>query len=148
MLLPRCVSMTKGILCRMAQAVAWDCTLTVATLMLRFVILEHDHPALHWDLMLEQDGALRTWRLPAPPPDDPREAVAIGDHRRAYLEYEGSVSGNRGTVKRWDGGTYEATRETSEDWTLELRGTRWQGTLTLQWLEGPGWSVQCIPDRS
>jgi len=113
----------------------------------RFVILEHDHPTLHWDLMLECAGALKTWRLPAPPPDNPREAVAIGDHRLAYLDYEGPVSGNRGTVKQWDAGTYESSHETSSDWTLHLHGTRWHGTLTLQWLEGSRWSVQCTPDR-
>ena len=33
----------------------------------RFVILEHDHPVVHWDLMLEAGEALRTWRLAAPP---------------------------------------------------------------------------------
>ena len=33
----------------------------------RFVILEHDHPRLHWDLMLQTGDALRTWRLASPP---------------------------------------------------------------------------------
>src|SRR5205807_395991 len=40
----------------------------------RFVILEHDHPELHWDLMLEAGPVLRTWRLAAPP--QPGRAVA------------------------------------------------------------------------
>ena len=31
----------------------------------------------------------------------------LDPHRRAYLEYEGEVSGNRGTVKRIERGTYE-----------------------------------------
>jgi hypothetical protein len=111
----------------------------------RFVILEHDHPALHWDLMLEKDSALKTWRLPAPPPDNPREALAIGDHRLAYLEYEGPVSGNRGVVKQWDAGMYEATYESSAEWTLLLHGTRWQGTIALQLREAPHWDVHCVP---
>src|SRR4051794_31238897 len=74
----------------------------------RFVILEHDHPHLHWDLMLEAGPVLRTWRLAEPP--QPGRAVAaepIADHRRLYLDYEGPVSGDRGRVKRWDWGTYE-----------------------------------------
>ena len=33
----------------------------------RFAILEHDFPALHWDLLLEDGPACRTWRLSAPP---------------------------------------------------------------------------------
>jgi DNA polymerase Ligase (LigD) len=111
----------------------------------RFVILEHDHPTLHWDLMLECAGALKTWRLPAPPSDNPREAVAIGDHRLVYLDYEGPVSGNRGVVKQWDAGTYEATFETSADWMLELHGTRWQGTIALHVQAAPLWQVYCYP---
>ena len=58
----------------------------------RYVILEHDHPARHWDFMLESGDVLRTWRLAAPP--RPGGAVAAEpsfDHRRAYLDYEGPV---------------------------------------------------------
>ena len=35
--------------------------------MQQFVILRHDFPELHWDLMLEEEGVLKTWRLNAPP---------------------------------------------------------------------------------
>lgn len=105
----------------------------------RFVILEHDHPTLHWDFMLERDGALQTWRLPAPPSDEPRTATAIGDHRLAYLEYEGSVSGGRGTVIRWDSGTYDTLDVAREAWTVRLHGCRWQGTVTLARTLGEDW---------
>jgi DNA polymerase Ligase (LigD) len=110
----------------------------------RFVILEHDHPELHWDLMLEIGAALKTWRLPAPPPDQPATALALGNHRIDYLDYEGPVSGNRGTVKRWDAGTYEELDwvEVTE-WAIELRGARWQGIVHLQHHEGKMWSVSC-----
>jgi hypothetical protein len=82
----------------------------------RYVILEHDHPTLHWDLMLEAGEALRTWRLAAPP--EAGRAVPAEpsfDHRKAYLDYEGPVSGGRGVVSCWDRGDYspgleEATR--------------------------------------
>ena len=33
----------------------------------RFVILEHDHPVLHWDLLVERNGVLCGWRLRSPP---------------------------------------------------------------------------------
>lgn len=109
----------------------------------RFVILEHDHPTLHWDLMLESGDALKTWRLPAPPPQSPTTALALGDHRLDYLHYEGPVSGNRGVVKRWDRGTYATVEtETSQDWTIALDGARWQGTLTLVHQHGKDWSAQ------
>ncbi|HLQ45321.1 MAG TPA: hypothetical protein VK137_11370, partial [Planctomycetaceae bacterium] len=29
----------------------------------RFAILIHDHPFLHWDLLVEQAGVLQAWRL-------------------------------------------------------------------------------------
>jgi|YNPMSStandDraft_1061717.scaffolds.fasta_scaffold00672_2 hypothetical protein len=76
---------------------------------LRFVVLEHDSPrGRHWDLMLEQEGKLRTWALAAPPDTaGPIPAEALADHRLAYLDYEGPISGGRGQVRRWDAGLYE-----------------------------------------
>jgi len=82
----------------------------------RFVILEHDHPHLHWDLMLEAGGVLKTWRLAKPPVElGPILAEPLGDHRIAYLDYEGPVSGGRGTVTRWDAGSYTLDPASRED---------------------------------
>jgi len=111
----------------------------------RFVILEHDHPTLHWDIMLELGGVLKTWRLPAPPPEDSRQAISIGDHRLAYLDYEGPVSGQRGTVKRWDAGTYETLAQTASAWMVRLRGARWHGVVTLEQQAEFAWKFSCAP---
>jgi hypothetical protein len=98
----------------------------------RFVILTHDFPFLHWDFMLEQEETLRTWRLEAPP-DSQRaiDALPLPDHRRQYLDYEGPVSGNRGTVCRWDAGDYQTVLETPGRIEVELRGTRLRGRAIL-----------------
>ena len=98
----------------------------------RFVILEHDHPTLHWDLMLEAGGALRTWRL-AEPPDHagPIAATPLADHRLAYLDYEGPVGGDRGTVKGWDAGTYEIVDEDERGLEMRLHGQRVRGVCRL-----------------
>ena len=67
----------------------------------RYVILDHDHPSRHWDFMLESGGVLRTWRLLAEPTaGGPIAAEPLGDHRIAYLDYEGPLSGDRGGSSR------------------------------------------------
>lgn len=107
----------------------------------RFVILEHDHPLLHWDLMLEADGVLQTWRL-AQAPELRREidAVALGDHRLAYLDYEGPVSGNRGAVQRWDAGEFsEEPKSTPTKRVLRICGTRGQGRVRLEQVDAENW---------
>jgi len=65
------------------------------------VILEHDHPYLHWDLLIESGDVLYAWRLSeCPAPGRRVSAERIPDHRSLYLNYEGRVSGDRGTVAR------------------------------------------------
>jgi hypothetical protein len=97
-----------------------------------FVILEHDHPHLHWDFMLEAGDGLRTWRLAAPPEIGTRvEADALADHRRAYLDYEGPISGGRGTVLRWDFGVFEWVATTADRVAVDLSGVRWSGHVEL-----------------
>jgi hypothetical protein len=106
----------------------------------RFVILEHDHPELHWDLMLEDGGRLRTWRLAeAPEGGHAIAARAIPDHRLAYLDYEGPVSGGRGTVRRWESGTYHVKQEAETGMTLSLAGSRKTGMAELRRRDGKGW---------
>ena len=80
---------------------------------LSYVILEHTvNGGKHFDLMLEVPGQekLRTLQLQARllKTGDTCAFKELDPHRRAYLEYEGEVSGNRGTVKRIERGTYEA----------------------------------------
>jgi hypothetical protein len=98
----------------------------------RFVILEHDHPELHWDFMLEVDGGLRTWRLTTEPcAGEATYATPLSDHRLAYLDYEGPVSGNRGKVCRWDRGEYEVEVESEACLTVRCRGVKVRGSVRL-----------------
>jgi hypothetical protein len=108
----------------------------------RFVILDHDHPPRHWDFMLQRGDVLRTWRLAAPPaPGQTVPAEAIGDHRLAYLDYEGPVGGERGTVMAWDRGTYVDEGEASaERVVVRLSGTRYSGRVVLAQTAN-GWMV-------
>lgn len=88
----------------------------------------------HWDLMLEHGDALLTWQLahePVTPTSLPIPGRRIGDHRRAYLDYEGPVSGDRGRVRRVDAGlvTLEAVEATRCVFCLE--GGRLKGRFAL-----------------
>lgn len=98
----------------------------------RFVILEHDHPERHWDLMLEDGAALRTWRLSGPPGEGPVSAEPSFDHRLMYLDYEGPVSGGRGRVVRWDGGTFAWRGREEGLVVVALAGQRGRGVLRLE----------------
>ena len=101
--------------------------------MSRFVVLIHDHPALHWDLMLEKEAVLRTWRLErAPDEAGSIAAEPLADHRPVYLDYEGPVSGNRGTVRRYDGGDYKLIAETTARLEVMLAGAVLRGKAVIE----------------
>ncbi len=56
-----------------------------------FVLHEHRRPRHHFDLRLEENGALRSWALPRglpPSPTADRLAVAVPDHDLEHLTYE------------------------------------------------------------
>jgi hypothetical protein len=98
----------------------------------QFVVLAHDHPVLHWDFMLEDEDHLRTWRLARLP--DTRgdiEAEPLSGHRKLYLNYEGAISGNRGTVKCWDRGEYSLVEQTPMKCVVDLAGAKLRGTAVI-----------------
>jgi hypothetical protein len=99
----------------------------------RFVILRHDSPrGEHFDFMLEAGDVLKTWALPRPPEiGGEMQCEALADHRRAYLDYEGPVSGQRGAVTRWDYGTYTIERHSDAEWIVDIIGDRLTGKATL-----------------
>jgi hypothetical protein len=98
----------------------------------RFVILEHDWPARHWDLFLEAGGVLRAWRLLAEPgPGVAVPAEANAEHRLLYLDYEGPVSGGRGSVSRWDAGTFEWLADGMESVIVGLAGAKVAGVFAI-----------------
>jgi len=106
----------------------------------RFAILTHDHPTLHWDFLLENGAACRTWRL-IKAPDTPGEipAEAIADHRLLYLDYEGPISGDRGTVTQWDAGTFDWLSNDGDRVEVQLAGQRLTGLTRLNVSDQSNW---------
>ncbi len=99
----------------------------------RFVVLEHQWNGVHWDFMLEAGGVLRTWAIDEPikgGADLP--ARALGDHRLAYLTYEGPISGERGRVSRIAEGTYQALEWGPDRVRVRLEGSQLVGEVRLK----------------
>jgi hypothetical protein len=100
----------------------------------RYVILQHETTGgQHFDFMLEMRGTLKTWSISQPP----LRGVEMGaeplpDHRLAYLDYEGPISGGRGTVTRWDRGTYEVEYQSETELNLRLKGEKLIGKARLE----------------
>jgi hypothetical protein len=103
----------------------------------RFAILRHETPPgsprpLHWDFLLEDAGTLLTWALAeSPTAGHPIAADALANHRTAYLDYEGPVSGNRGAVTRWDAGTFQWRHRSDREIAVLLKGGVLKGEAIL-----------------
>jgi len=122
----------------------------------RFVLLRHECPVSsgkpsHWDFMLESGGALRTWDLRELPAswasalDEASHATEVTalplpDHRIEYLDYEGPVSGDRGSVRCCDRGMFELVEADQESLTAVLAGALLRGTIRLH-RQGEQWQL-------
>lgn len=108
----------------------------------RFVVLEHDWPVSHLDLFLEAGDALQAWRLPADfSPETQSVIYPNTPHRLHYLDYEGAVSGDRGSVKRWDIGSYEWCDHAR---TALFYGRKLLGLFTWQQNRLGNWTFGCV----
>lgn len=85
----------------------------------RWVLLRHELPdgTWHYDWMIEQEGSERLVcfrvmvRVDELTPGARFEGERLADHRRAYLDFEGEISGGRGRVTRVAVGECEGWRE-------------------------------------
>ena len=109
----------------------------------RFVVLEHRWNGVHWDFMLEQGNILRTWAIDAPIVEgESLPARALADHRLAYLDDEGPISGSRGEVKRVARGIYEIEVWSDDLIAVTLDSPQLNGKATLSRAAGTDWSFR------
>ncbi len=105
----------------------------------RFAILEHHWDGVHWDFLVEDGPALRTWAVDSPIVEGvDLPARALPAHRAIYLTYEGEVSGGRGTVRRWDEGVCEVVEWGEGRVRLEVIGGQLVGSVELWCVEEEG----------
>lgn len=105
----------------------------------QFVLLEHvQDTGRHWDLMFEAGAALATWQLTKNPifkacgqKTEPILAQRLADHRRTYLNYQGQISGGRGSVTRLDQGQYLLIEQQPDRIKLTLCGQSLHGKYEL-----------------
>lgn len=114
----------------------------------RYVLLRHECPpdyrdGPHWDFMLEQGGALLTWSLVSLPSAECAtvEATRLDDHRTAYLEYEGPLTGERGSVTRVTSGEFSWIRNEPELIEISVTSGSLAGGISMIPTEPPGWSL-------
>lgn len=133
----------------------------------RFVLLLHECPngiprSTHCDLMLETDESLETWALGQLPSDwhslsTPKDSIQlastnsvaaerIAEHRKAYLDYEGPVSGERGNVRKLDAGSF---CNCQTPFSYELKGQKIKGKIELrQTTDAHQWQLKFTPAQS
>ena len=115
--------------------------------MSEFVILFHrtqesaERPD-HWDLMIQDGDHLMTWALEIlPQPGCVIPAVRLADHRLAYLEYQGVLSGDRGEVTRWAKGKSFRLVEEGPGQVFQLAGSDFDWRVRITECEGRRVSV-------
>jgi len=127
------------------------------------VLLRHDLPDCthHFDWLIAQDAdahlPVSTFRCDRRVDElqagESLEVLRLPDHRAVYLEYEGPVSGNRGSVQRLRAGEATNHGETSDaapHCPLEI-AVRWHNQhgsdaqrLSLTHRAGDNWIVTCV----
>jgi hypothetical protein len=117
---------------------------------MRFVVQSHSaSDGEHYDLMLEDGPALATWRIDRLPGDlaagESIDAIELPPHRLAYLDYEGPISGGRGSVKIADAGEYVTLQRGPDEWHFELKGRQTAGSFIVRRRAGTTWQLRIWP---
>jgi hypothetical protein len=112
---------------------------------MEYVVLHHegvDQP--HFDVMIETlpGSALATWRSPCWPIEGPTPLHRLKDHRRAYLDFEGELSGHRGRVTRVARGQCEVEVDEDACWIIRLPSDARLGGLILENKGGGAWEAK------
>jgi len=114
---------------------------------LRYVILHHSGIAEpHYDLLFETHpgSMLATWRSTEWPIESRTPVTRLRDHRRLYLDYEGDLSDNRGSVQRLAEGTCQVDVGENAVWTIRLLSGAFPTTLVFRQIDGQQWDVDLL----
>ena len=121
----------------MLTQMAMTCPLLIeVNPIMKFIIHLHETEDIHYDLMLENEDSLMTWRIGRN--DFERFlngaetwAERINDHRKFYLTYQGPVSSGRGTVISYDTGDYTVKSWDGKTIEIAMVGAKIHGSLSI-----------------
>lgn len=104
--------------------------------------------------MLSLGESLATWQFADGPqaarPDQATTCRRLADHRLEYLQYEGPVSGNRGSVKRIDDGKFKTVSREDDIWVFDAAGRLMAGRYELARAaagQPDEWIFRKLPDQ-
>jgi hypothetical protein len=119
---------------------------------MRFVIQHHINNNEHFDLMIELENSDKLLVLKISSLDINSllsntviKAERLPDHRKEYLEYEGPVSGGRGSVKIFDSGRCRTILYKEDKCEFELSGKKFVGKIITNYIDGRTYNVQYCP---
>ena len=108
----------------------------------RFIVLQHTQDEnRHFDLMLEEGEALLTFSFEEFPSPG-MSCKSLFDHRLDYLDYEGEISGGRGSVRRVESGSFDCSRHLPDCIHVSLRGSRLAGDYRIIQGDDDGWTLE------
>ncbi len=113
-----------------------------------FVILKHIADSVHYDVMFEKDGTLKTFTVRSEP--DGSEDCEIEqrfDHPLKFLDFEGGLPRAPGRAERWDRGEYEILEWRENLIELNCRGEKWNGRITLKRKTPEKWLLKKHPQK-
>jgi hypothetical protein len=119
----------------------------------KYIIQKHEKQGepVHWDLMLEHDDVLKTFRIDRPPErwnDEVAQAIPIFDHEKRFLTYEGPVNKGLGHVEIVERGGYQTVSQTLNSWHLDLQGTVLRGAFVLRGVDAHSWTLTMLSSNN
>ena len=103
----------------------------------------------HWDWLLSDGEHLLSWACES----EPRmglvaPSIQLPPHRLKYLDYEGAISGDRGTVRIWTGGTLDWLETGPDRFVARLESDRLQARVEWVRCQGQYFSLSVSPSGS
>jgi len=115
-----------------------------------FVIHRHHARRLHYDLRLEENGALRSFAIPKGLPHKPgikRLAIETEPHPLEYLDFEGEIpKGEYGAGKMWvfANGRYNVTKKKKEGFYFHLSSLQLDGEFRIHNIKNKEWLLERV----